>query len=153
MTLKCIGGPDFRPRIFFKLDCHHMFKSLFCNLHEMSYKIWKDKPISRGGHFWPSMNIVLSSFRYVNVCIISRENVFSVIPVVWVSPLKHFSENVSVSFMQNFVILSVRFLLDSPKVLAYMYFNDFKLFGQTGLGKQCRVDADHTSVYTVCHSV
>ena len=25
-----------------------MFKSLFCNLHEVSYKIWKDKPISKG---------------------------------------------------------------------------------------------------------
>ena len=39
VTLKCIGGADFRPRIFFKLGCHHMFKSLFCNLHEVSYKI------------------------------------------------------------------------------------------------------------------
>ena len=39
VTLKCIGGADFRPRIFFKLDCHHMFKSLFCNLHKISYKL------------------------------------------------------------------------------------------------------------------
>ena len=33
------GGADFRPRIFFKPDCHYMFKSQFCNLHEVSYKI------------------------------------------------------------------------------------------------------------------
>ena len=39
VTLKCMGGADFRPRIFFKHGCHHMFKSLFCNLHEVSYKI------------------------------------------------------------------------------------------------------------------
>ena len=39
VTLKCIGGADFRAWIFFKLACHHMFKSLFCNLHEVSYKI------------------------------------------------------------------------------------------------------------------
>ena len=39
VTLKCIAGADFRPRIFFKLDFLHMFKSLFCNIHEISYKI------------------------------------------------------------------------------------------------------------------
>ena len=43
-----IGGADFRHRIFFKLDCHHMFQSLFCSLHEVSYKIWKAKHISKG---------------------------------------------------------------------------------------------------------
>ena len=39
VTLKCVGGADFRPPIFFKLDCHHMFESLFCNPYEVSYKI------------------------------------------------------------------------------------------------------------------
>ena len=24
-TLKSIGGADFQPQIFFKLDCHHMY--------------------------------------------------------------------------------------------------------------------------------
>ena len=48
VTLKCIGGADFRPRIFFKFDRHHLFKSLFCKLHEVSYKIRKNKPISKG---------------------------------------------------------------------------------------------------------
>ena len=48
VTLKCIGRAEIRPRIFFQLDCHHMFMFLFCNLHEVSYKIWKDKPISKG---------------------------------------------------------------------------------------------------------
>ena len=47
-VFKCIGVADFRPRIFFKLDCHLMFQSLFCNLHEVSYKIWKAKHISKG---------------------------------------------------------------------------------------------------------
>ena len=55
-TLKCIAGAGFRPRIFFKLDCHHMFKSLFCNLHELSYKIWKDKPVSKGGGAFLALN-------------------------------------------------------------------------------------------------
>ena len=39
ITLKCIGGADFRPRIFFKHDCRHMFKSLICYLHDVSYKL------------------------------------------------------------------------------------------------------------------
>ena len=50
VILNGIGGVDFRPRIFFQLDCHHM---LFCNLHEVRYKIWKDKPISKGATFGP----------------------------------------------------------------------------------------------------
>ena len=45
------GGADFRPRIFFKPDCHYMFKSQFCNLHEVSYKIWKYNQFQRGPFF------------------------------------------------------------------------------------------------------
>ena len=38
VTLKCVGGADFRPRIFLKL-IFFITCLLFCNLHEVSYKI------------------------------------------------------------------------------------------------------------------
>ena len=49
ITLKCIGGADVWPRIVLKLDCHHMFKYVFCHLHDVSYQIWKDNPFPKGG--------------------------------------------------------------------------------------------------------
>ena len=38
---KCTGGADFRPLGYF----------LFCNLHEVSYKILNDEPISKEAIF------------------------------------------------------------------------------------------------------
>ena len=59
VTLKCTDGADFRSRIFFKLDCHQMFKSLICYLHEVSTQYEKINQFPRG-HFWPLMHVVLS---------------------------------------------------------------------------------------------
>ena len=47
----------------FQTGLQSQFKSLFCNLHEVSYKIWKDKPISKGGHFWSLIDVVLYFFH------------------------------------------------------------------------------------------
>ena len=53
-----------RISLFFKLDCRHMFKHLFCNKHEVSYKIWKDS-------FQPLMHVLLTylpSSSSINIC-------------------------------------------------------------------------------------
>ena len=53
METICISGTDYRRLLFFKLDCHHMFQSLFCNPHEVIYKIWKDISLPKGAIFGP----------------------------------------------------------------------------------------------------
>ena len=49
-----IGGAHFRFRIFSKLDCHHMFKSVLCNLREVRDKIEK---INNFKHPWWRGNV------------------------------------------------------------------------------------------------